>query len=402
MKKILAISLLILSTMLTASAKKDIAQPDRYVVVVSLDGCRWDYPYWYDTPFFDQMAKEGVESGLIPSFPSKTFPNHYTLATGLVPDHHGIIHNTFRERTTGRRFSLSNLDTKLDPTFWGGEPIWLTTKHNGVRTAVFYWPGSDIAINGEYPDVYYQYDKEPRLTVPERFKGVIKQLQLPESQRPHFIMAYSEEPDGCGHKYGPQGIETRASVQEMDSLLNILYHKMMQLPIADKIDFIVLSDHGMAMAMPEQTIYPSTYIKKEWYTNIEGSNPTLIYAKEGCTDSIYNALQGILHLSVWKKGEVPAELHYGTDKNAPDIIASTDLGWMFQDKQATWGAGHGWDPGYNEMHAMFRAVGPDFKHIKHPHFRNVNIYPLICHLLNITPSPNDGTLDDIKDILQGE
>ena len=145
-------------------------------VVISLDGCRWDYPLWYDTPMFDFMAENGISSGLIPSFPSKTFPNHYTLATGLYPDHHGIIANSFLDTESGEVFSLSDPEQKTNPKYYGGEPIWLTAKRQGLRTAVFYWPGSDVPILGQHPDTYFNYDDKPRLSAKQRINGIIEQL----------------------------------------------------------------------------------------------------------------------------------------------------------------------------------------------------------------------------------
>lgn len=383
---------------------KEIKKGDRYVVVVSLDGCRWDYPYWYDTPFFGRMATEGVESGLVPCFPSKTFPNHYSIATGLTPDHHGIIANSFLERSTGTVFSLGNKDTKSLPRFWGGEPIWLTAKRNGVRTSVFYWPGSDVAIQGEYPDIYHVYDSPERLSFKQRLDGMLNELKKSDSTRPHLVMGYSEEPDHSGHTYGPHDPRTRVAVEQMDSQLNDFYEKLMQLPIADKIDFLVVSDHGMAIITPEQKIPVSDYLKPEWYESIEGNMPAHIYAAPGKTDSIYNALKDVAHLTVWRGHDTDnastQRLGYGLNVNCGDVIVSPDLGWIFYDGKVTVGGMHGFDPGFNAMHAMFRAVGPDFKNVSRPHFRNVDVYPLICHLLGISPAENDGNLDEIKDILK--
>lgn len=161
-----------------------LAQARRYTVVISLDGYRWDYPQWYDTPFINFMAEHGVKAGLIPSFPSKTFPNHYTMATGLYPDHHGIVANEFFDTKTGDRFALSDAKQKLDPRYYGGEPVWNTAARQGKRVAVFYWPGSDVKVNGRYPDVYYAYDRKPRLTLDERADGIISQLSLPEKNAP--------------------------------------------------------------------------------------------------------------------------------------------------------------------------------------------------------------------------
>jgi len=395
MRKAILTLILTITALLSASSKND-----QVTVIISLDGFRWDYTQWYDTPFLDRMAEEGVEAALIPSYPSKTFPNHYTLATGLYPDHHGIIGNKFINRATGKKFSLSNREVKHDAHYYGGEPIWLTAQRQGLRTAVFYWPGSDVAVQGKYPDKYFNYDQEPRLTFGQRIDGILKQLRRPEAKRPQLIMAYFEQPDHNGHVYGPQAKQTRIAVMEIDKLISNLYERIQKLPISDKVNFIVVSDHGMTLTMPEKHINARQYLKKEWYYDIEGDAPANVYAREGCADSICQALQGVDHIRVWHRTEVPYYLHYGTNENVGDVVIDTELGWLFSDKKAEYGGTHGYDPSYNDMHALFRAVGPAFKHISLPHFPNVDVYPLLCHLLGIEPAPNDGSLNIVKRMLR--
>lgn len=395
MRKAILTLILTITALLSACAKND-----QVTVIISLDGFRWDYTQWYDTPFLDRMAQEGVEAALIPSYPSKTFPNHYTLATGLFPDHHGIIGNKFINRATGKKFSLSNREVKHDAHYYGGEPIWLTAQRQGLRTAVFYWPGSDVAVQGKYPDKYFNYDQEPRLTFGQRIDGILKQLRRPEAKRPQLIMAYFEQPDHNGHVYGPQAKQTRIAVMEIDKLISNLYERIQKLPISDKVNFIVVSDHGMTLTMPEKHINARQYLKKEWYYDIEGDAPANVYAREGCADSICQALQGVDHIRVWHRTEVPYYLHYGTNENVGDVVIDTELGWLLSDKKAEYGGTHGYDPSYNDMHALFRAVGPAFKHISLPHFPNVDVYPLLCHLLGIEPAPNDGSLNIVKRMLR--
>lgn len=395
MRKAILTLILTITALLSACAKND-----QVTVIISLDGFRWDYTQWYDTPFLDRMAEEGVEAALIPSYPSKTFPNHYTLATGLYPDHHGIIGNKFINRATGKKFSLSNREVKHDAHYYGGEPIWLTAQRQGLRTAVFYWPGSDVAVQGKYPDKYFNYDQEPRLTFGQRIDGILKQLRRPEAKRPQLIMAYFEQPDHNGHVYGPQAKQTRIAVMEIDKLISNLYERIQKLPISDNVNFIVVSDHGMTLTMPEKHINARQYLKKEWYYDIEGDAPANVYAREGCADSICQALQGVDHIRVWHRTEVPYYLHYGTNENVGDVVIDTELGWLFSDKKAEYGGTHGYDPSYNDMHALFRAVGPAFKHINLPHFPNVDVYPLLCHLLGIEPAPNDGSLNIVKRMLR--
>lgn len=375
------------------------AKNENVTVIVSLDGCRWDYPQWYDMPFMDYLASVGVESALIPSFPSKTFPNHYTLATGLYPDHHGIVANSFFDNETGERFKLSDPQTKNNPKYYGGEPIWLTAQKNDLRTAVFYWPGSDVKIQGHYPWYFLHYDAQPHLTPEDRVEGIVEMLKKDESERPNLIMAYFEQPDHNGHRYGPQSKRTREAVMQTDSLMHTLYTRIRALPIGQHVNFIVVSDHGMTQMAQERLINLKTILKPEWYKAIEGNVPTNIYAHEGYTDSICGRLKQVDHIRFWKKEQTPGYLHYGTNNRIGEIVVLPDMGWECDTFLGEWGS-HGFDPEINDMHAIFRAVGPDFEHVRLPHFRNVNIYPLLCHLLDIEPSSNDGALEEIMQMLK--
>ena len=375
---------------------------DAYTVIVSLDGFRWDYTEAYDTPFFDQLAQQGVKAVMTPSFPSKTFPNHYTLATGLVPDHHGIIANKFKIRSNGKKFSLSNTETRTDPQYYGGDPVWLTAKHQGVKSATVYWVGSDVAIKGEYANYWKDYLQD-LLTKEQRVDEIIRLLSLPEEERPHLVMAYFEEPDASGHKYGPISRETRQAVEYMDSLMQVLWMRLQALPIGDNINFIVTGDHGMTWVNPERQLYPKDYLEEEWVEHIYNDFPALIYATSPqFVDSIYNALQHVDHLRVWKRGEMPAYLNYGHNENMGDVIVLPDVGWVFDKDPWTPGGTHGFDHTCSDMWVGFRAIGPDFKkgYIRTNTFRNVCIYPLLCHLLGIAPSPNDGSLDEVTDLLR--
>jgi predicted AlkP superfamily pyrophosphatase or phosphodiesterase len=377
------------------------AAEKHYTVIVSLDGCRADYAEWYHTPFFDYMATHGVKANMMPSFPSKTFPNHYTLATGLYPDHHGIVANTFMDTSTGKVFDLGNPETKYDAKFYGGEPIWLTAQKQGVRTAVVYWPGSDVPVMGKYPESYLKYDSLPRLSLPERINRVVEMLSQAPQKCPSLVMLYMEQPDGNGHTYGPEGKETQKAVVYVDSLMKVLWQKLQALPIAPSINFIVTSDHGMTATSPERTIPVKKYLKKNWIKAIYGNLPGQIYTADNCTDSVVNALRHIPHLKVWKREDIPSYLHYGSNAMIGDVVALPDLGWLFTDSQIRAGGTHGYDPTYNDMHAIFRAIGPDFKegYTKQAYFRNVDIYPLLAHLLSIKPAKNDGDVSEVIDML---
>ncbi|MBQ0069007.1 MAG: alkaline phosphatase family protein, partial [Bacteroidales bacterium] len=315
MKKLFFL-ILMLATAVSALA----AGRDSYTVVVSLDGFRWDYVDAYDTHFLSWLGRSGVKAVMTPSFPSKTFPNHYTLATGLVPDHHGIIGNQFKVAKTGRVFKLGN-DVARDGKKYGGDPLWLTAKHQGVTSATVYWVGSDVAVQGDHANYWRDYAQKPLLTLPERVHEVIKLLKKPEGKRPHLVMAYFEQPDSYGHEFGPISRPTRRAMEYMDSLMQVLYTGLMELPIAADINFIVTGDHGMTYLSPERVVPIKKYIKSSWVDEICNDFPTLIYCKKPeYVDSVMNALKDVDHLRVWRKGQLPEYLQYGNNENMGDVI----------------------------------------------------------------------------------
>lgn len=371
-------------------------------IIISLDGCRWDYPFMYDTPNLDEIGKTGVSGIMQPSFPSLTFPNHYTLATGLVPDHHGIIGNTFYDKESGLTFSLGNKQTKQDPRFWGGEPIWLTAKKQGKRVGVVYWPGSDVAIQGTYPDYYFDYEKKPLLTFTERIAEIEHMLKMPEDKRPQLIMAYFDEPDHSGHSFGPESKQTRKAIETLDCLIGQLWNDIKRMPDAGDINLIITSDHGMGRNSKQRIIHVKDYLDKNWYEKVTYGFPTMIAPKKGCEAKILKALQNVPHLRAYKKTEVPKYLNYGTNKNIDGIVVITDIGFVTGEGDRVLNGNHGFDPTYGDMNVIFRAVGPDFKsgYTKEETFKNVNVYPLLTHLLGTTPAPCDGNVDEVKDLLK--
>jgi len=384
----LSLLLVFFSVLSPATAKK-------VTVLISCDGFRWDYPRWYDTPFLDSLAAEGAEGELVPSFPSKTFPNHYTLVTGLRPEHHGIIANNFMDRATGVRFTLSNPKTKFDPHFYKGEPLWLTAQRQGKHTAVFYWPGSDVPVSGRYPDIWHRYDEKPHMTFEQRADSVF--AQLTSAQQPDLIMAYFEEPDGSGHSFGPQAKETQAAVEAMDSLLGQLWHRITKAGLSDSVNLVVVSDHGMTWFTPSRQIPVGKYLKREWYKSVEGDLPANIYTEHPWQqDSIVKALSHVPHLRVWRKADIPAWLHYQDDDNIGDVLVVPDEGYLFTDAKCHDGGVHGFDPGYSDMHALFRTCGPDIKqNVDLGQFSNTAVYAIVCRLIGVEPAANDG-MDEYK------
>ncbi len=400
--------ILLLTVCVFSLAVACMAKRDNYTVIISLDGSRWDYADYYDMPFFDSLATVGVKARMQPSFPSSTFPNHYTMVTGLVPDHNGLVNNSFWDPERQYTYSMGDQACRYDPHYYKGEPIWVTAQKQGVKTGNVYWVGSDIPICDTYPTYYRKWDDEPHWNFDERVDEIVRLMSLPEKDRPRLVMGYFDEPDHTGHVYGPIGPETKAMCEHMDSLMHALYLRLMALPHAKKINFIIAGDHGMTDVSPDRFIAWQDVIPEGWTERIIGSNPTSIFAKEGYADSLYNHLQGIEHLTVWKHGEVPEYLCYGTSDRLGDIIVSPDLGWTFNHSPRSGGGAHGFDCTEPDMMVAFRAIGPDFKkgydapftEGEASSFRNIDLYPLLCELLGIEPAPVDGKLDRIKKILK--
>lgn len=389
--------LLSLLVLLSFTAPADARRPRaKYVIIVSMDGFRHDYPDIYWTPNLDKMEREGVSTDMIPSYPSSTFPNHYALATGLVPDHNGLVNNTFWDEEIHKMYSISGT-AKQDPRFYLGEPIWNTAQRQGVLAGVNYWVSSDFAVNGSHPRYYRKYEGE-LISYEARVDSTIALMQLPKKDRPRLLMIYLDEPDHTGHEYGPLDLRTGDQVTRADAIIGRLLEGLKKARLDRKTDVIVLADHGMADVSPLRVVNPYDYIKEEWVSRIIWGIPTTIESKDAaCRDSILTGLQAMPHVRAWKKEEMPAELRYGTNPRIGDIVIDPDLGWQISNRIRTGRGAHGFDPVHTDMHTVFRAVGPDFKKgFKAAKFHNVSIYPLACKLLGIEPAPNDG---DIREVL---
>ena len=384
---------------------------DRYTVIISLDGSRWDYADYYDMPFFDSLATVGVKARMEASFPSSTFPNHYTMATGLVPDHHGLVNNSFWNPDMQHGYAIGDKESRYDARYYGGEPIWITAQKQGVKCGVVYWVGSDIPVGPEgnaFPTYYRHWDEDPHWTFEERCDEIVRLLSLPQNERPRLVMGYFDEPDHQGHVHGPISPECKQMTERMDSLMHSLYLRLKALPIGKKLNFILAGDHGMTEISPEHFIDWYEVIPEEWVERIVGNLPTSIWVKEGYVDSLYNRLKQVEHLNVWKHGEVPAYLNYGTSNRLGDLIVSPDLGWQFNFAPSRNHGTHGFDPTETDMMVAFRAVGPDFKEgYEAPFtegeksaFHNTDLYPLLCKLLGVKPAPVDGKLERIQKILK--
>jgi alkaline phosphatase D len=385
--------------------RKDSREPYKnYVVMVSMDAFRWDYCQIYNTPNLNKLAAEGVKAErMIPSFPTVTFPNHYTIATGLYPDHHGLVNNNFPAPELGLYYRMGDRTAVENPAFYGGEPVWITAENNGILSASFFWVGSEAPVKGKHPTYWKVYDE--KCTYEERIDTVIKWLSYPPGKRPGLVTLYFDEPDAVSHFYGPVSHETGKVVERLDSLIGVLRLKLSELPYADRINLIVLSDHGMGPVSPDRYVNLRSVVPERMIASMFGGNPVYtINAAEGKKDSVLYLLNNGKGLKAYNKSEVPARLYYGTNPRIQEIVVIADSSWSIgtrPDGSSYRGGAHGYDNANTDMHAIFYAAGPAFKKgYSFNSLNNVDIYNLICRILKIAPAKNDGDPDHIRQLLR--
>ena len=366
---------------------------DKYTLVVSFDGFRHDYINRVSTPNFDRFIRGGVSSSLIPVFPSLTFPNHYSIATGHYSDKHNILGNSFYSKRLDKDYSMRDSEAVQNGDFYGMEPIWVTAERNDLLSATFFWIGSEAEINGYRPSIYKNYDGS--VTFKSRVDSVVSWYKLPKEKRPNLTMLYFSEPDYTGHGYGPNSNEVNSSIIEMDKLFGYLIKELSRTEVYSSLDIIVVSDHGMVEVSPNKVILLDEYIDMDNYKTVLSFAVTHLWNK-GDDSDISNIFEANNNVEIYKRGYFPNKFHFSND-DSPDYMIVSDLGWSIttsqklNQKKNFPGGMHGYDSDYTEMHGIFFANGPSFKKGKRiDPFENINIYPLICHTLGISPyEPNE-------------
>ncbi len=374
-----------------------------YLVVFSLDGFRWDYQDHCHTPVLDSITKNGVKAEkMLPSFPSLTFPNHYTIATGLYPGHHGIIHNSFYDKKLKRKYSLGNREAVQDSVFYGGNPIWNHLQDYGIKTATCFWVGSEAPVNGRYANYWKIYDY--KLSYKNRMDTVLHWLQLPEEKRPHFLMGYFSEPDHTGHDEGPLAPQTKQQVESLDSLLSYFIKKLKTLPYGNQVNIIVTSDHGMAAVDSVHNIVVSDFVPDTLIKAYNGGSTCLfLEPHRGYTDSVFHLASQIPNVSVHRRENTPADWHFNDTTRIDQLIVLVDKGYVFRhpDRKATTGGAHGYDNTSEDMKTIFYAIGPAFKKgYRQSEFQNVDIFPLMEEIFQLPErETTDGDLSNVIKML---
>lgn len=378
---------------LSKDLAKNSAKSDRHVIILSMDAFRWDLTEDAHTPTLDSLRRVSTYARTYPVFPSNTFPSHYSMATGLHPDHHGIVNNTFYDKELKKKYSLGDKVAVANPDFWRGEPIWNTAERQGQIANIFMWVGSETRINQRQATVWTPYTNE--VSFYKRADWVVEAMTRPVDSIPNLVMWYFEQPDAIEHNYSPRSPQTRAMVEHIDSVLCYFFREIRRSPVFDKINFIVTSDHGMAELSPERytNLYQLLDTKRIKYSI--GGTPLYLEPQPDYLQECYDIISRQPHLTVFKRDSMPERYHYGTDTmRIMPLIVLPQSGWIVDFRAQSHprtGGSHGFDPFDRDMHMVFYGSGPDFKRGRTVEsFQNHNIYNILAHLLHITPAPNDG------------
>jgi predicted AlkP superfamily pyrophosphatase or phosphodiesterase len=377
--------------------------PDQVVVLVSIDGFRADF---LDRPGAARMraiAGAGVRARVMePVFPSKTFPTHYSIVTGLHPEHHGIVGNTMEDAGIGR-FTIGDSAAVSDGRWWGGEPIWVTAERQGRKTAAFFWPGSEAPIQGVRPTWWTRFDA--RVPHETRINQVLDWLRMPAGQGPAFVTMYLSNVDSEAHAGGPDSPRADAAIVRADSAVGALWDGIQALGLGDRVNLIVVSDHGMTATSRDRVILLDEVLAAGTYRVVDWNPVAMIVPAEGKEQEVYDRLSRVPHLTTWRKAEVPERLHFRAHRRITPIVAAADDGWTISSRpflSRSFSLGmHGYDNRLPSMQSLFVAAGPAFPTGRTvDRVRMVDVYALMTAILGIRPAPHDGSLDSIRVVLR--
>ncbi len=393
----------------TPSSSAPVARADApppKLLLISIDGLRADALDRGLTPNLQRIIDSGVRARwMTPSYPSLTFPNHYTIVTGLRPDHHGIVNNSMDDAQLGR-FSLGDRDAVTNSAWWGGEPIWVGAEKVGVRTATTSWPGSEAEIHGTRPSKWQVYDGNEPLQ--QRARTVLEWLAQTDADAPRLTTLYMENVDHAGHSYGPDSTEYRDAIVQADQVIGQVLDGLDAGGLAATTNVIVVSDHGMASVAEGHVVSTESMADPSIAHNVSQGQSVGFAPVAGREAQAERALLGRhAHYECWKKEALPARWHYGSNPRVPAIVCQMDEGWdalradriAKRDRQER--GSHGFDNALPSMRAVFVARGPSFRQgLVIDGFDNVDVYPLLAELLQVPAAPNDGNAETLQKTLR--
>jgi len=383
------------------------AQRDKpYVVLVSLDGFKAEYLDRMPLPNLRRVMQRGARAkAMVPVFPSLTFPNHYSLVTGMHPGRHGIVANRFYDPATKTSYVYTDSKIVSDGTWYRGEPIWVTAEKQGMVSACFFWPGSEAPVRGIHATMWNPYNgKVPN---EERVSTVLKWLQLPVEQRPHVITLYFSEVDSATHEGPVEAPDVERAARSLDTAVGQLLDGIDTLPFGDRVYLVITSDHGMVNTSPAQTVALDSLLDANDLADVVigfGGPVANIHVKGGAARArtLVERINGRLARgTAYLRAELPERYHYHADPRAGDIVVVMDESWTMSMPRPPRTGGtesaerppndrrgaHGWDNMFPSMRAIFLILGPGIREgALVGEVENVDVYPLMTELLGLDPA----------------
>ncbi len=379
-------------------------EPRYPVLLIGMDGFKPEYlgEDYGSTPNFDRLIEAGVlAESLKPVFPTKTFPNLYSIVTGLYPENHGIISNTVYDPDRGETLRMFDADSQEQSHWWGGEPIWVTAEKAGLKASTFFWVGSEAEVGGYRPTNHVAYNSA--IPHSNRVDQVLQWLTDDEDPT-HFATLYFSRPDGAGHSHGPRSQQVANAVADMDAQLGRLIDGLEDAGIWPDINLLIVSDHGMVELDPDKVIFLDQIIDLQDVFVVDWTPVAMLSPRAGFADLIFHQLdehqQWRDHYQVFRRDDLPEHYHL-RHRRLPEIVMIADMPYTITSTQyfnstGLMAASHGFDPEYPEMHGFFLAAGPDFRQDhRAPTLELVDLYELMVHLLGVDPADNDGSLERI-------
>lgn len=384
--------MLLLCLLPTAAQAEEERAGTPVTILISIDGFRADYLDRSITPHLSRLAAEGAHGKLRPSFPTKTFPNHYAMVTGKRPDNHGIVGNNMIDpRRPGVKFSLGDPKQSLDPFWWDeAEPAWVTAGKTGVRSATMFWPGSEVEIQAARPADWLRYDRH--VGYGQRIETILDWMRRPAAIRPAFATLYFEAVDDAGHRFGPDSAEVNAAIADVDGRIGALVAGLAELGQPARV--LIVSDHGMRATDESRVVQLADLIDLASIVAVEVGPYAAIEPAAGTDDRVAQALlRPHDHMDCHRREDLPARLHYGRNPRVAAIICIAEPGWSILAGEPPWpvkGGAHGYDNKDPEMLALFIAhnsgLTGDVGTVD-----NIEVYPLLMRLIGVAPLASDAT-----------